>query len=370
MRYQHVCLEAFGYSIPDEVLSSDEIETRLAPLYQRLRLPEGRLELISGIRERRLWPRGMRPSEQSIVSGQRAIANAGIDPQRIGALIHGSVCRDYLEPATACRVHHHLGLPERCQTYDVSNACLGLLSGMVQIANLIELGQIDAGLVVGTEDSRHLVESTIAALNADQSLTRETVKSAIASLTIGSASAAVLLTHKSISKTQNRLTAAAVRSHSQHYKLCEGGIQDQGGSSALLMQTDSEKLLAGGLATGKETYFDFMAESGWSSDDVHRSICHQVGGTHRKMMLQSLELSPERDFCTFPWLGNTGSVALPITMALAVEQGFIQPQEHVAMLGIGSGINCVMLAVDWQKSLNSGKQPAQRPAGEQLAATI
>jgi 3-oxoacyl-[acyl-carrier-protein] synthase III len=84
---------------------------------------------------------------------------------------------------------------------------------------------------------------------------------------------------------------------------------------------------------------------------VQRSICHQVGGTHRKMMLQSLELSPERDFCTFPWLGNTGSVALPITMALAVERGFIEPRDHVALLGIGSGINCVMLAVDWQKSL-------------------
>ena len=186
------------------------------------------------------------------------------------------------------------------------------------------------------------------------------MKSAIASLTIGSASAAVLLTHKSISRTQNRLTAAAVRSHSTHYKLCEGGLQDQGGSSALLMQTDSEKLLAEGLTTGKATYLDFITESGWSSDDVHRSICHQVGGTHRKMMLQSLELSPERDFCTFPWLGNTGSVALPITMALAVERGFIQPQEQVAMLGIGSGINCVMLAVEWQKSLVSAAIPTKQ----------
>lgn len=351
MRYQQVCLEAFGYSVPDEVLTSGELEARLEPLYRRLRLPEGRLELISGIRERRLWPRGMRPSEQSIVSGRRAIETAGIDPQRIGALVHGSVTRDYLEPATACRVHHHLGLPERCQTYDVSNACLGLLNGMVQVANLIELGQIEAGLVVGTEDGRHLLESTIAALNADTSLTRESVKASIASLTIGSASVAILLTHKSISKTQNRLTAAAVRSHSQYYKLCEGGMHDTDSGSAMLMQTDSEKLLAAGLTTGKATFLDFITESGWSSDDVHRSICHQIGGTHRKLMMQNLELSIERDFATFPWLGNTGSVALPISLALAVENGFVQPQENVALLGIGSGLNCVMIAVDWQKSL-------------------
>ena len=90
-------------------------------------------------------------------------------PRRNRRLIHGSVCRDYLEPATACGVHYELGLPQECLVYDVSNACLGMLNGMIQVANMIELGQIRAGLVVGTEDSRQLVESTIAAA---QSATR------------------------------------------------------------------------------------------------------------------------------------------------------------------------------------------------------
>src|SRR5262245_28482489 len=123
MRYEHVCLESFGYSLPEEVLSSTEIERRLAPLYERLRLPEGRLELMTGIRERRLWPPGTLPGEISVVSGERAIQASGIDRREIGALIHASVCRDHLEPATACRVHHALGLPQRCAVYDVSNAC-------------------------------------------------------------------------------------------------------------------------------------------------------------------------------------------------------------------------------------------------------
>ena len=38
MRYQNVCIESLGYTLPEEILSSDEIERRLAPLYQRLRL--------------------------------------------------------------------------------------------------------------------------------------------------------------------------------------------------------------------------------------------------------------------------------------------------------------------------------------------
>lgn len=362
MRYQNVCLESFGYAIPDEIVTSDEIERRLEPLYRRLKLPEGRLELMSGIRERRLWPRGTRPSDGSIASGRRAIETAGIDPREIGCLIHGSVCRDQLEPATACRVHDAIGLPESCLAYDVSNACLGMLNGIVQVANLIELGQIRAGLVVGSEDSRQLLESTIDALNADHSLTRETVKPAFASLTIGSASAAVLLVHRELSSTGNWLQAASARAHTSHHKLCQGGHESAAtGHSSVLMQTDSEELLKQGLATGVATFGDFIASSGWSRNDIQKSICHQVGGTHRRLMLESLGLPLEGDYVTYPWLGNTGSVALPITMARAVEEGFVQPNEHVALLGIGSGINSLMLAVDWQRTLAGKSNLELRP---------
>ena len=352
MRYQNVCIESLGYTLPEEILSSDEIERRLAPLYQRLRLPEGRLELMSGIKERRLWPHGTRPSEMSIQSGRRAMEKTSIDRREIGALLHGSVCRDYLEPATACGVHYELGLPQECMVYDVSNACLGMLNGMIQVATMIELGQIRAGLVVGTEDSRQLVESTIAQLNRDETLTRESIKLAVASLTIGSASAAVLLTHRDLTTTGNRFTAVSVRAHTNHYQLCQGGHEPSIGGSQILMQTDSEKLLTEGIATGQATFADFLKESGWQRGDMDRTICHQVGSAHRRQMLESLQLNGERDFCTYPWLGNTGAVALPITLAIAQEQQFLQPGERVALLGIGSGINCIMAAVEWGNGSN------------------
>ena len=31
MRYQHVCLEAFGYVLPDEIVTSDELERGSRP---------------------------------------------------------------------------------------------------------------------------------------------------------------------------------------------------------------------------------------------------------------------------------------------------------------------------------------------------
>ena len=85
MKYRNVCLESLGYTLPAEIVSSEVLEQRLEPLYSRLKLPSGRLKLMTGIRERRFWPRGTRPSEVSVQSGERAIAAAGIDRNQIGA---------------------------------------------------------------------------------------------------------------------------------------------------------------------------------------------------------------------------------------------------------------------------------------------
>jgi 3-oxoacyl-[acyl-carrier-protein] synthase-3 len=351
MEFHNVCVESLACTLPEEVVTSAEIESRLAPLYTRLRLPEGRLELMSGIAERRFWPKGVRPSEKSIETADKAIRLAEIDRGQIGALIHGSVCRDFLEPATACGVHHKLGLPGQCAIYDVSNACLGILNGMVQVANMIELGQIRAGVVVGTESSRLLVENTVERLNADLSLTRNAVKRAVASLTIGSGSAAVVLCDRELSRTGNRLLGGVFRANTDGCELCQSAGMET------YMQTDSETLLREGVLTAKRAFAEFLDAVDWGPREVQKTFCHQVGRAHRKLLFESLELDPAIDYSTLEYLGNTGAVALPMTAAIGIENGHLRKDDRVALLGIGSGINVLMLGVDWQRSLVE-KKPA------------
>ena len=348
MLFRNVCLEAFGYVLPDEVVTSDELERRLAPAYDRLRLPPGRLELMTGIRERRFFPPGISMGRTSGESGRRALAAAELAPEHIGALVHGSVCRDYLEPATACGVHHALGLPAECLVYDTSNACLGILTGMLQVAAMIELGQIRAGLIIGTECGRTLVENTVARLNADTAIDRREVKQYFASLTIGSASVAVLLCDRELSRTQNRLEGAVVRANTFEHGLCQSdGLEN-------FMRTDSEQLMNAGVETAARTFAAFLNQLVWSREDIARTVCHQVGVAHRRLMFKALGLSESLDFPSFETLGNTGAAALPLTMALAAEAGQLPRDQRVAMLGIGSGINCQMLGVRWQVSLVDG----------------
>jgi 3-oxoacyl-[acyl-carrier-protein] synthase-3 len=354
LRFSNVRLESIGAEIPAEVWTSQSIEQQLEPLYRRLKLPEGRLELMSGIAERRVWPSGTLPSGPSIASGNAALEACSVDRDRIGCLIHASVCRDFLEPATASRVHHGLRLSRDCWVYDVSNACLGLLNGAVQIAQMIEGGAIEAGIVVGTENSRPLLEQTIAALNRDQLLTRKTVKPAFASLTIGSGSCALLLAHRRLAPDATPIEVAIAEARTEFHDLCMSDQDAAGASMQPLMDTDSERLMAEGIATGQAAFTRLLDESGWSRDQIDRTICHQVGARHRSGMLQAMGLSSDRDSVTFPSLGNTGSVALPMTLAAAAARSELKPGDHVAMLGIGSGINSVMLASTWGHTKVSG----------------
>lgn len=349
MRFRNVCLESVCHILPPEVLTSDELEQRLAPVYDRLGLPAGRLELMTGIRERRFFPTGTLPGQISAECVRLAVEQSGLDPHRIGALVHGSVCRDQMEPATASGVHVSAGLPDPAYILDVSNACLGLLNGMVLIANMIEMGQIRAGVVVGTEVGRGLVEGTIDSLLTDSQLTRKDVKLAFASLTIGSGSAAIVLCDRRLSRTGHRLLGGDFLSDTSSHELCAGGISTEAhGDSRPRMETDSEALLHAGVDLAALTWKQTCRTLNWSNDSVKRVFTHQVGRMHRKLMFERLELDPELDFPTVEFLGNTGSAALPMALSMGIEQNCLGAGDRVALLGIGSGLNALMLGVEWQ----------------------
>ncbi len=346
MKYEHVCIEAVAHVLPPNVITSDDIEQRLQPVYERLGLPAGRLELMTGIRERRWFDPGTLPGTISTQTARLALEKSGLDRSDIGALIHGSVCRDQMEPATAAGVHAGANLPDAALIMDVSNACLGLLNGMIMIADLIELGRIRAGIVVGTESGRDLVEGTIDSLLNDTTLTRQSIKPAFASLTIGSGSAAIVLCDRKLSRTGYRLLGGAFLSDSSAHKMCAGGVQsDRHGDHRPRMETDSEAMLHAGIALAEKTWAKTKHVLGWSNSDVHRVFTHQVGRQHRTMLMERLQLNPSLDFPTVEFLGNTGAAALPMALSMGLEQDPPSKGTNLAMLGIGSGLNSIMLGV-------------------------
>ncbi|MBR5838843.1 MAG: hypothetical protein IKZ84_09895, partial [Victivallales bacterium] len=90
MQYHQACITAVGVELPPNVVTSEELETRLQPLYERLHLHVGRLELMTGIRERRFWNKGTLPSEAAAAAGRKAMEKAGVSASEIGCLINCS----------------------------------------------------------------------------------------------------------------------------------------------------------------------------------------------------------------------------------------------------------------------------------------
>lgn len=349
MRYSSVSIAALSHVLPERVTTSEELEHRLAPLYARLKLSTGRIELMSGIRERRFFAPGTPPSTISARAGAEALAKSGIERDRIGLVVHAAVCRDFLEPATASVVHAKLELSERCAAWDLSNACLGFANAMTVAAGEIERGAIDAALVVAGEDGGALVEETIRALTQDPRAGRAELKRAHASLTIGGGGAACVLARSDLVRDAPeasgamQLVASVSLADTTAHELCRGGVR--AGNEGPLMDTDAEALLRAGNALAARTWPRFLAEVGWRAEDVDRVVTHQVGSAHTRMLFETLGLDLARDFPTYPTLGNVGSVSLPLSFSLAREQGVVRAGDRVALLGIGSGLHCAMLGV-------------------------
>jgi 3-oxoacyl-[acyl-carrier-protein] synthase-3 len=349
MKYSRVFINSLAYELAPEVVTSTELESRLTPLYKKFRIPKGQLAALTGIAERRWWPKEHILSDGAITAAQKTMAETGISAADLGAVVYTGVCRDQHEPATACRIAAKLGVLKDTAIYDISNACLGVLSGILDIANRIELGQIKAGLVVSCESARHIVDVTIDDMLAEP--TMQNYAQSLATLTGGSGAVAVLLTDGSFDLDTSRnhqLLGASHLSAPEHNNLCEWGLKEVGPQLFReFMRTDAVSLLTEGVSLAKDTWLHFLQQRGWRSEQVDKVICHQVGAANQKQVLTALAIPPAKEFPTFQRLGNMGTVSLPVTAAMAHDQGFLKAGDNVSFLGIGSGLNCMMLGLKW-----------------------
>ncbi|MBF0201483.1 MAG: 3-oxoacyl-ACP synthase III [Desulfamplus sp.] len=350
MRYSKVFIDTIAYEMAPHKVTTDEIEAKLQPFYDAVGFQAGQLASLTGIQERRYWDIEHSLAGGSARAGAKAIEAACIKPDQIDAVVFCGVGRDGFEPATACGVADALGVNPKAHVYDVSNACLGVITGMVTAADAIELGHIRSALVVSCETARQIIDSTIQEINEQKSV--PFYKNTIATMTGGSGAVAVLLTDGTLGNDhidRHALLGGTVRQASRFHKLCTWTFDEPGmpTHAKVRMRTNAQGVLENGLTLSKETYGQFKRELDIEEGKPDKFICHQVGSTHQKMVQQLLNIDPAKDYATYQYLGNMGSVSLPMTAAIADEKGFLQRGDYVGFMGIGSGLNCLMMAVAW-----------------------
>lgn len=338
MHFSRVKIAGVSAVDAPEIVTSLELESAFSETLKRLGHRAGFIEMLTGVKARRFWGPTTRPSDAATLAAEAVLKKTGIDPASVDLLINTSVSKDFIEPSIASIVHANLGLSSTCLNFDVSNACLAFLNAMTIAGNMIERGQIEVALIVDGEDSRLPVESTLRRL-ADRNATSQMLRENLATLTIGSGAAAMLLVRGSLNDALPSLVGAITRSATQHNRLCYGN-PDQ-------MTTDSGALLNAGMELIEETISATQIELGWDISGIDEVVMHQVSSVHAKNFMKRLDLPATHAHLIFQDYGNIGPAAIPITLAKSHALGRLQNDDFVALTGIGSGLNCTMMEVRW-----------------------
>jgi 3-oxoacyl-[acyl-carrier-protein] synthase-3 len=333
-RFSNVSLLSVASVLPTRVTSSDDIEARLGPALQRLKLRPGLLRRVAGVLERRNWASGESSDAATIAAGERALGEAGVDASEVGLLINTSVSRKHLEPSVAVTLHHGLGLPTSAVNFDVANACLGFVSGMNLAASMIESGQIRYAIIVNGEDADDIQVNTIERLKGE-GIGRDAFMSEFASLTLGSGAAAAVLGRADEHPEGHRILGGVTRAATQFHELCVGSVDG--------MFTDAKALLRGGLELVVSAWKD--AASDWNWTGMDRYITHQVSSVHTNAIVKAARLDRAKVPTTFPEYGNVGPASIPIT--LDQEKRNLSRGDRVLLMGVGSGLNTAMMELAW-----------------------
>ena len=162
----------------------------------------------------------------------------------------------------------------------------------------------------------------------------------LATLTLGEGAVAMVLSHKDFSRTGHLVNGAVTMAATEYNNLCV--------AKSHYMKTNPAKLLTAGAQLATKTWeLAGKTLENWSDDRINLYAPHQVSSQNTSAVIDALHATPSKFKLTFPWLGNTGPVALPTALAMANEDGDIRAGDHIGLLGIGSGLNCTFMSVTW-----------------------
>ncbi|MDQ3288083.1 MAG: 3-oxoacyl-ACP synthase III [Pseudomonadota bacterium] len=338
MLFQHVAIAGLAHIDAPHRLSSDDIKARLQPTLDRLGIRSDMLKGVAGIHARRLWDGPMLASDAATLAGVKALADAGIEPDRVGLLISTSVSRDYLEPSTASIVCGNLRLGDMCQNFDVANACLAFINGMDIASRMIERGEIEYALIVDGETANLAYEKTLERLSAPD-VTEEQLRNEMATLTLGCGAAAMVMARAELAPGAPRYRGGVTRAATQWNGLCVGNLDR--------MVTDTKQLLTEGIRLAQKTFIAAKLALGWVVEELDEYVIHQVSQVHTQAFIKAFGIDPKKVLTIFAEHGNIGPASVPIVLSKLREMGRLKKGDRVALLGIGSGLNCSMAEVVW-----------------------
>ncbi|WP_433088738.1 3-oxoacyl-ACP synthase III family protein [Dactylosporangium sp. CA-052675] len=332
MERRITALGGVAVHLPEDRLSSRDVERRVAALSDGFAPPAGLIRRLTGVEHRYLMPADWQASDLAVAAAQKVLADTGTAPADVDLLIFASASQDMVEPATAHIVAEKLGLG--CPVFDVKNACNSVLNAMEVADAFIVSGRYRRVLIASGESPSRATRWRVPGITA--------FRTAFAGYTLSDAGAALLL-HAAPARPDGPgilgFGAAANSSVWDVGTLPAGGSAHPREEEYTYFRIDGGRLRDAFSALGPQVLHDTVDRLGLRWDDFAVVGVHQVSLALLEAVRSGIGVAADRLVVTLPEHGNLASASLPLQLSLALRSGRAGPGDLVALVGLGGGIS-------------------------------
>ncbi|MDA0318565.1 MAG: ketoacyl-ACP synthase III [Proteobacteria bacterium] len=321
---QRAVVKGVGHYLPARVVENKEFEVSLDT-------SDDWITSRSGIKRRHFAAEGEKTSDMAIAAAQAALADAGLTPEDIDAIILATSTADLTFPSAATMVQTGLGMT-RGFAYDVQAVCAGFVYALSTANAQIISGQAKRVLVIGAETFSRLMDWT------DRSTC----------VLFGDGAGALVLEAaegEGTSKDRGILSMDLNSDGSYRDILYVDGGVSTGKTGYLRME--GKEVFRHAVEKLSETAETAMARAGVGADEIDWVVPHQaniriINSTARKMGVPMTKV-----VTTVQDHGNTSAASIPLALSVAKQNGQLKENDLIVTEAIGGGLAWGALVIRW-----------------------
>jgi 3-oxoacyl-[acyl-carrier-protein] synthase-3 len=313
-----------GHYLPERVVPNSEFEASLETTDDWIRSR-------SGIERRHFAADTETTSDLATKAAQNALANAGLEPNDLDAIILATSTADLTFPSAATMVQSALGMT-RGFAFDVQAVCAGFVYALSTANAMIVSGQAKRIMVIGAETFSKIMDWT----------DRGTC------VLFGDGAGAVILeAQEGVGDTSDRgILAVDLNSDGQYRDILyvDGGVSTQ---TTGFLRMQGKEVFRHAVEKLAQTATTAIEKAGLSSADIDWIVPHQANIRIIQGTAKKLGLSMENVVVTVQDHGNTSAASIPLALSVGVERGQIKKGDIVVTEAIGGGLAWGAVVLRW-----------------------
>jgi 3-oxoacyl-[acyl-carrier-protein] synthase III len=324
-----VKISALGTHTPPRLLTNADLE----------RMVETSDEWIlarTGIRERHIVDKGMATSDLAVEAAKKALAERGLVPTDVEAIIVATVTPDMFFPSTACLVQHKLGAAG-AWGFDLSAACSAFLYGLQTGAQFVANGMHKKVMVIGADVMSSIIDYTDRAT----------------CVIFGDGAGAVLLEPADDDSLGILDYIHEVDGSGGCYLYMPGGgslhpsTHETVDKKMHYVHQDGQAVFKFAVRKQTELCEKLLERNGLKGSDIDAFIPHQANKRIIMATADRLGLKPENIIINIDRFGNTTAGTIPLAMDSARQEGKLKKGSLVLAASVGAGFTVGATLLRW-----------------------